>query len=75
MGQKRKLSLPGHPRTAPNNAGIEGQFSGITDLPEEEWDRVLDINLKGTFLCIKHEARVMLDYPAAAAVLSSTLDP
>ena len=61
MGQKRKLSLPGHPRTAPNNAAIEGQFSGITDLPEEEWDRVLDINLKGTFLCIKHEARVMLD--------------
>jgi len=24
---------------AVNNAGIEGQLSGITDLPEEEWDR------------------------------------
>ncbi len=45
---------------AVNNAGIEGQFSGITDLPEEEWDRVLDINLKGTFLCMKYEARAML---------------
>jgi NAD(P)-dependent dehydrogenase (short-subunit alcohol dehydrogenase family) len=45
---------------AVNNAGIEGQFSGITDLPEEEWDRVLDINLKGTFLCLKYEARAML---------------
>ena len=45
---------------AVNNAGIEGQLSGITDLPEEEWDRVLDINLKGNFLCMKHEARAML---------------
>ena len=35
---------------AVNNAGIEGTLAGITDLPEEEWDRVLDINLKGTFL-------------------------
>jgi NAD(P)-dependent dehydrogenase (short-subunit alcohol dehydrogenase family) len=45
---------------AVNNAGIEGQFVGVTELPEEEWDRVLDINLKGTFLCLKYEARAML---------------
>lgn len=45
---------------AVNNAGIEGRFAGITDLAEEEWDRVLGINLKGTFLCMKHEARIML---------------
>ena len=45
---------------AVNNAGIEGQLSGITDLPEEEWDRVFDINLKGNFLCMKYEARAML---------------
>lgn len=42
----------GHLDYAVNNAGIEGQFSGITDLSEEEWDRVLDINLKGIFLCL-----------------------
>ena len=45
---------------AVNNAGIEGQFAGIVDLPEQEWDRVLDINLKGAFLCLKYEARAML---------------
>ena len=45
---------------AVNNAGIEGQLSGIMDLPEEEWDRVLNINLKGNFLCMKYEARAML---------------
>jgi NAD(P)-dependent dehydrogenase (short-subunit alcohol dehydrogenase family) len=45
---------------AVNNAGIEGHFASITDLPEEEWDRVLAINLKGAFLCLKYEARAML---------------
>jgi NAD(P)-dependent dehydrogenase (short-subunit alcohol dehydrogenase family) len=30
-------------------AGVEGT-STIEDMPEEEWDRILDINLKGTFL-------------------------
>jgi NAD(P)-dependent dehydrogenase (short-subunit alcohol dehydrogenase family) len=45
---------------AVNNAGIEGRISPITDLPEEEWDRVLDTNLKGTFLCLQYEARAML---------------
>jgi NAD(P)-dependent dehydrogenase (short-subunit alcohol dehydrogenase family) len=45
---------------AVNNAGIEGQFVSVAELPEEEWDRVLDINLKGTFLCLKYEARGML---------------
>jgi NAD(P)-dependent dehydrogenase (short-subunit alcohol dehydrogenase family) len=45
---------------AVNNAGTEGKFAGITDLPEQEWDRVLDTNLKGTFLCLQYEARAML---------------
>lgn len=43
-----------------NNAGIEGPLSMLTDMPEEDWDRVLAINLKGTFLCMQHEARAML---------------
>ena len=44
---------------AVNNAGIEGKIAPITELPEQEWDRVLDTNLKGTFLCLQHEARAM----------------
>ena len=46
---------------AVNNAGIEGNFGGIIDLPEDEWDRVLGINLKGTFLCMKYQAKAMID--------------
>ena len=45
---------------AVNNSGIEGKIAPITELPEQEWDRVLDTNLKGTFLCLQHEARAML---------------
>jgi NAD(P)-dependent dehydrogenase (short-subunit alcohol dehydrogenase family) len=55
---------------AVNNAGIEGQLSGITDLAEEEWDRVLDINLKGTFLCMKYQARAMLAGAHGGAIVN-----
>jgi NAD(P)-dependent dehydrogenase (short-subunit alcohol dehydrogenase family) len=34
-----------------NNAGIEGHPVLAQDLPEEQWDRVLGVNLKGVFLC------------------------
>ena len=55
---------------AVNNAGIEGTFAGITDLAEDEWDRVLDINLKGTFLCLKYEAAAMLDCGNGGAIVN-----
>ena len=45
---------------AVNNAGIEGQLNGITDLSEEDWDRVMNINVKGIFLSMKYEARAMI---------------
>jgi NAD(P)-dependent dehydrogenase (short-subunit alcohol dehydrogenase family) len=34
-----------------NNAGIEAPPGLAKDLPEEQWDRVLGVNLKGVFLC------------------------
>lgn len=34
-----------------NNAGIEAPPALVQDLSEEQWDRVLGINLKGVFLC------------------------
>jgi NAD(P)-dependent dehydrogenase (short-subunit alcohol dehydrogenase family) len=34
-----------------NNAGIEAPPTLVKDIPEEQWDRVLRINLKGVFLC------------------------
>ncbi len=42
-----------------NNAGI-CQFSSFLDLTENDWDKTLDINLKGYFLCSQAVAREMV---------------
>jgi NAD(P)-dependent dehydrogenase (short-subunit alcohol dehydrogenase family) len=46
--------------TAFNNAGIEGNWMPMTDLSEEEFDRVIGTNLKGVWLCLKYEIPQML---------------
>jgi NAD(P)-dependent dehydrogenase (short-subunit alcohol dehydrogenase family) len=43
-----------------NNAGIEGNWLPIAEQAEEDWDRVIDINLKGVWLCLKYEIQQML---------------
>jgi NAD(P)-dependent dehydrogenase (short-subunit alcohol dehydrogenase family) len=50
----------GHLDYAVNNAGTEGPIASILDTTEEDWDRTLNTNLKGAFLCLQHEARAML---------------
>ncbi|MGE5567643.1 MAG: SDR family NAD(P)-dependent oxidoreductase [Rhodospirillales bacterium] len=44
-----------------NNAGTQ-TFSPLLDLPEREWDRVIDTNLKGCFLCTQRAARHMKEH-------------
>ena len=36
-----------------NNAGIGGKVAPLTGLDESDWDAVMDVNLKGVFLCCK----------------------
>ena len=55
---------------AVNNAGYEGIVASITKLPEETWDRVMDINVKGTYLCMKYEAKAMLDAKQGGAIVN-----
>ena len=55
---------------AVNNAGIEGALAGIIDLAEDDWDNILDINLKGIFLCMKYEARAMLAAGQGGAIVN-----
>lgn len=43
-----------------NNAGIEGTVAPFIDQTEENFDRIIDINLKGVFLCLKAEITQML---------------
>ena len=43
-----------------NNAGIEGEIKPITEYPLESFRRVLDVNVVGVFLGMKHVLPVML---------------
>ncbi len=43
-----------------NNAGVQ-TWKPLLDLEEHEWDRVIDTNLKGCFLCTQRAARLMKD--------------
>lgn len=43
-----------------NNAGIEGKISPLAEYDEDNWDRVMNINLKGTFLGLRYVLPVMI---------------
>lgn len=43
-----------------NNAGIEGVMTLTQDYTEEAWQRTIDVNLKGVWLCMKYEILEML---------------
>ena len=43
-----------------NNAGIMSDDVETADVPVEEFDRVINVNLRGMFLCMKYELRQML---------------
>ncbi|OHT20515.1 SDR family NAD(P)-dependent oxidoreductase [Edaphosphingomonas haloaromaticamans] len=45
---------------AVNAAGISGNWGAFEDFPLDEWHRVIAVNLTAVFLCMQHEARVML---------------
>ncbi len=45
---------------AVNNAGIEGVYRPLHDYPDDVFDQVIQVNLKGVWLCLKAEIRTML---------------
>lgn len=46
---------------AVNNAGIAGpRFTPVADVGEAAWDEIMGVNLKGVWLCMKHEIPAML---------------
>jgi NAD(P)-dependent dehydrogenase (short-subunit alcohol dehydrogenase family) len=59
---------------AVNNAGIEGTpFTLTAEYQEEIWDKVIDINLKGVWLCMKYEISEMLKHGQGAIVNMSSV--
>jgi len=55
-----------------NNAGVEQPIMPAADLTEEQWDRIVDIDLRGVFLCMKHEIPLMLEQGGGAIVNTSS---
>ncbi len=55
-----------------NNAGIQ-RYGTVTTLSEEEWDEVLDINLKGAFLMSKHVIPQMLERGGGSIVITGSV--
>ena len=56
-----------------NNAGIEPRKPApAADYDEEEWNRIIDINLRGVFLCMKHEIPLILKHGGGGAIVNTS---
>ncbi|MDX5421210.1 MAG: SDR family oxidoreductase [Hymenobacteraceae bacterium] len=56
-----------------NNAGIGGPYSGIHDMDEKVWEKIININLNGQFYCIKYELQQFLKQGGGVIVNMSSL--
>ena len=56
-----------------NNAGMEGTLAPTAECTEENWDRTIAVNLKGVWLCLKHEIRQMLRQRGGAIVNTASV--
>jgi NAD(P)-dependent dehydrogenase (short-subunit alcohol dehydrogenase family) len=53
------------------NAGVGG-FGPLLELDTAEWDRVMAINLRGTFLCVRQVARTMVSVGSGGSIVAVT---
>ena len=70
---QQAISHYGRLDIAYNNAGVECQMAAIGEATETDWDRVVSINLKGIWLCMKHEIPVMVRQGQGAIVNCSSV--
>jgi 3-oxoacyl-[acyl-carrier protein] reductase len=64
---EKVISTFGHLDLLVNNAGVQ-TWKPLLDVTEEEWDLVIDTNLKGCFLCTQQAARHMKDHAGGSIV-------
>ena len=65
---RRTVDTYGRLDCAHNNAAIEGQPALLHEYREDVWDRVMSVNLKGLWLCMKFEIVRMLELGGGAIV-------
>jgi len=54
-----------------NNAGVEAPFE-LIEMPLEQWQQVIDVNLTGTFLCSRAAARSMIEAGIGGVIVNIT---
>ena len=69
---QRAVSHYGRLDYAFNNAGIDGEMGRTAEYTEECWDRVVGVNLKGVWLCMKYQIPQMLAQGGGAIVNTSS---
>ncbi len=57
---------------AHNNAGLLGKAMPVAECSEEEWDRIMSVNLKGVWQCMRFEIPEMLEQGGGAIVNTSS---
>jgi NAD(P)-dependent dehydrogenase (short-subunit alcohol dehydrogenase family) len=67
---KKAVEKFGRLDVAFNNAGIEGVWVPINRQSEEDFDRTININLKGVWLCLKYEIQQMLRQGGGGAIVN-----
>ena len=55
-----------------NNAGIEQPVKPAHEISDDEWDRLIAVNLRGAFLSMRHEIELMLEHGGGAIVNTSS---
>ncbi len=56
-----------------NNAGIAGVNKPTDEITEEEWDQLMNVNLKGVFFCEKHALRYMKRQKSGSIINNSSI--
>jgi NAD(P)-dependent dehydrogenase (short-subunit alcohol dehydrogenase family) len=56
-----------------NNAGVMAHIAPTAESSREDWDRVIGINLRGVWICMKHELRYMERQGSAAIVNNASV--
>jgi len=56
-----------------NNAGVMARIAPVADSTPEDWDRVIGINLRGVWSCMKHELRQMERQGSGAIVNNASV--
>lgn len=70
---EKAVEAYGHIDFAFNNAGIEGEVASMTTCTEENWEHVVNTNLKSVWLCMKYEIPQMLKQGGGAIVNTASV--